>query len=52
VGDWNDPRVHVGYVSRLLDAMVRAPRADRRALARASVGLRGLEMLLDRVAVR
>jgi hypothetical protein len=51
-GDWNDPRVHVGYAAQLVDAMVRSPRADRRALAQSSVAVRGLGTLIESAAGR
>jgi len=51
-GEWNDPRVHVGYAGRLVDAMMRAPRANQRTLAQASAVVHGLGALIESVAVR
>ncbi|MFN8523513.1 MAG: hypothetical protein U0821_10500 [Chloroflexota bacterium] len=51
-GDWNDPRVHVGYAARLVESVIHSGGVDLRIGARAAGHVARLGSLVSRTYVR
>jgi hypothetical protein len=50
-GDWTDPRVHVGYAARLVDALAHSGSTDLASITRSRRAVARVEALVSRLGM-